>query len=134
MTKIAYYKNRTIDETRPVQVYRNLNKKGYRWSVRQSGLVVAHANSIYLKGCKFVVNERGRLWVLRNNIKTVHAYVEGWYQANRPRVKFVQPVFYNPYAYKSFMIFDYFFYGQGRKINNARFVWLGDNVMFYGKL
>jgi hypothetical protein len=134
MSKTASYKNRTIDETIPIQVYRNLSKKGYRWSVRQNGLVVAHTNSIYLKDCKFVVNERGRQWVLKNKIKTVHAYVEGIYQVNRPRVKFVQPVFYNPYAYKSFMIFDYFFYGQGRKINNARFVWLGDNVMFYGKL
>ena len=55
------YKNRKLDNTKPVEVYRNLTRKDYKYSVRQNGLVVAHTNLLYLLDCKFKVNESGRL-------------------------------------------------------------------------
>lgn len=42
-----------IDVTKPVQVYRNLNKPGCLFSVRQGGRVRGYVDSIVLTDCKF---------------------------------------------------------------------------------
>ena len=60
-----------------VKVYWNLHE--HRWSVvaRDSGRVVAHAQTVYLVGPRFTVSEAGRRRVLTEQRKNVHAYVVG---------------------------------------------------------
>lgn len=60
-----------------VRVYWNLHTD--RWSVssRDTGRVVAHANSVYMVAPKFLVSEAGRLRVIELQRKSVHAYAEG---------------------------------------------------------
>lgn len=43
----------------------------------QNGLVVAHANRIYLRDVQFVVHEKGRQKVIAERKKNVHAFVIG---------------------------------------------------------
>ena len=49
------------------------------WSIRdpQSGLVVAHVPRCVMRNARFVVQQGGRLRVLRERRKNVHAYVRG---------------------------------------------------------
>lgn len=75
MNEISPYKDRTLDPSKPVQVYRNLHLGGY--SIRQGGVVRAHAKQLCLKHVRFIVNERGRQRILRTRKKAVHAYAEG---------------------------------------------------------
>ena len=44
---------RNIDISKPVQVYRNLNKPGCQFSVRQGGRVRGYVDSIVLKNATF---------------------------------------------------------------------------------
>lgn len=74
------YKDRKIDIEQPVQIYRNLHKNCY--SIRQFGLVVAHAKRVCLKYCRFLVNEKGREKVRQTKHKTVHAFIEGFYDTS----------------------------------------------------
>lgn len=72
------FKDRTIDMSSPVQVYRNIRgKNGYRYSIRQNGLVVAHGDCLMLKDASFVVNASGRQKVLLTGYKNVHAWIKG---------------------------------------------------------
>lgn len=105
---IVPYKNRTIDFTSTVKVYRNLNKKGVWYSLVQNGLTVAHASAVCLNDCSFNVNEKTRQWVIRNNRKVFHAYIEGTIQPS-----FIETttnndlsaiIKYNPYKHMGFMV------------------------------
>lgn len=79
---ILHFKSRTLspDPWATVEVYRNLHDKdgSRRWSIRQGGLVVAHADEIYLACCDFHVSTAGRLRVRREGRKNVHAFVDGF--------------------------------------------------------
>lgn len=95
-----------IDPSRPVQVYRNLTKKC--WSVRQDGLVKLHTNYITLKNVRFKVGQKGRDRVLREKVKNVHAFVEGYVctvdEVNDMAMDFkFDSITYNPYKYHSFV-------------------------------
>lgn len=73
------YKNRKIIPGQQVEIYRNLNKPGITYSVRdaKTGLVLGHASSLLLSRCKFIVNQRGRDKVVRTKRKSVHAWISG---------------------------------------------------------
>jgi len=63
-------------------VYRNLNKRGWVWSIKAvdgpySGLVVGHAEGILMSDTQFRVSEAGRRRVIRESKKNVHAGVVG---------------------------------------------------------
>jgi len=76
--EIIPYKERTLNESKPVHVYRNLgNASKERYSIRQGGLVVGHADEVYLRDCEFRVSEAGRQRVLQEGRKNVHAYIKG---------------------------------------------------------
>ena len=60
-----------IDRSRKVFVYKNLHKNC--WSVRQDGLVKAHAKCLYMWDCLFQVNQKGRERVIKEKQKNVHA-------------------------------------------------------------
>ena len=72
-----------------VFVYRNLANKLFSLRDKQ-GIVIAHADTLFLTNCEFKVSEAGRQRVLKEKRKNVHAGVEG-------NVKFAYDV--DDYAY-----------------------------------
>lgn len=90
---------RVLDESLPVDVYRNLNNG--KLSIRQKGIVYGYCNRIMLQQCRFVVSEAGRNRVLREQRKNVHAYITGYLVPFASDEVFVEKedasVTYNPY-------------------------------------
>lgn len=95
-----------------VEVYRNLTKKTLSVRSNDTGRVVKHTNSIYLTHCRFVVGKKGRLRVLKEKQKNVHAFVRGkelfiHSTDNTFSMPFdgwtKRKIIYNPYLYDSFM-------------------------------
>lgn len=124
--KIIPFKNRAIDFSKSVQIYRNLTKKSVRYSIRQFGKVVGHSNRLYLENCHFIVNESGRQWVLKNHKKTVHAVIQGFLTASAEKeIKTHEQlpciITYNPYKNDSFVC-ENLFIGELIKVNKAKFV------------
>ena len=101
---IIPYKNRGIDYSKSVQVYKNLNKPGF-YSIRQNGLVVAHSDYMEIKATKFVVNEIARQKVVSNKRKVVHAWVEGYLQEHELCTLGLdlEEIYYNPYITDKFI-------------------------------
>jgi len=110
-----------IDADKPVEVYKNLHKDC--WSVRQGGKVRFHTDYIILKLAQFKVGEKGRLRVLREQCKNVHAFVKGFLcrskEANSHTTLETEwnTITYNPYKGDAFINKD----GE-RKIFSADFV------------
>lgn len=77
-TKLHPVKGRRLKPSQPADVYRNLNKRGIWYSVRQGGKVVAHAKTVLLHDVRFIVSEAGRQRVLRTGRRNVHAFVRGF--------------------------------------------------------
>jgi hypothetical protein len=102
-TDFAHEQIRLIDPTKPVRVYRNLHRGCF--SVKQ-GVVRFHANQVWLHNARFIVNETGRLRVLRERQKNVHAYVEGYLSLRDGIVEFETTVSYNPYICGDFVTPD----------------------------
>jgi len=97
------YKNRIIDPTKPVRVYRNLGHHVPEfWSIQQNGLVVAHCDNLTLEDCSFKVSESGRQNVIRNKRKAVHAYVIGFTTNKKPECN--DKLSYNPYKGGNFVL------------------------------
>lgn len=69
------FKGRKLDKRREIEVYRNLNRGGY--SIRQDGLVVAHADNVMVKDATFVVNGAGWRRMRQEGRRNVHAWVRG---------------------------------------------------------
>lgn len=67
---------RPLDTSKPVYVYRNLHSG--LWSIRQNGLVVAHASHVYLRDAEFRVGAKGQERVRKEGKKNVHAFVFGY--------------------------------------------------------
>ena len=88
-----------IDPTKPVEVYKNLNRNC--WSVRQDGIVRFHTYAIALKQCQFKVSKSGRQRVLREKRKNVHAFIKGMVTRKGDRVK-GDKVTYDPYKMSTF--------------------------------
>ena len=84
-----------------VQVYWNLHKRCY--SVRQSGRVIDHVDSIVLRDVRFNVAPAGREKVRRTGVKNVHATVTG-YVVDNPKPAIPEHfVSYNPFKYDQFV-------------------------------
>lgn len=75
--KIQPFKERLINLDKPVEVYRNLNRKGRVYSIRQNGLVVGHAQRLMLRDVTFHVSKSGVDRVRQNKRKNVHAWASG---------------------------------------------------------
>jgi len=101
---ITPYKNRKIDFTKPVKVYRNLHNG--KFSITQRGAVVGHCSELKMQKCMFLVNQAGRQRVIATKHKNVHAFICGFIvDLNTEYVKGWQvlDVYYNPYQYSSFV-------------------------------
>ncbi len=98
-----------------VDVYRNLHKKCMSVRSREKddyGRVVSHLNSLLLGDCKFVVRPAGRIRVILDKRKNVHAFVRGTlkigygrpYDLSTIRVDKWVEVTYNPYMFETFVV------------------------------
>jgi hypothetical protein len=97
-----------LDQERKVFVYKNLHKNC--WSIKQDGLVKAHALEVNLYNASFKVSRVGQQRVRKEKRKNVHAGIVGIMQDD-----FYQPVWedypeglmievtYNPYKHDSFI-------------------------------
>ena len=92
-----------------VQVYYNIRRGDY--SVRQSGRVIDHVDSIVLRDVRFNVAAAGRDKVRATGVKNVHATVSGYIMgarnmftnrllSNNGNIDYVS---YNPFKYDSFV-------------------------------
>lgn len=97
-------RGRTLESGELVYVYFNLHKHCFSVKSMKTGLVVAHTNDITLSLATFKVSEAGRLRVLREKRKNVHAGVIGFYQKDHAlSIYFSHQATYNPYFYESFV-------------------------------
>lgn len=91
-----------------VDIYRNLTKDC--WSIRHRGKVIGHARNVVIHNPEFVVSQAGRLRVLTERRKNVHAVVRGELVSfDEPTaIKPVTLVTYNPYNHERFTTRDGF--------------------------
>jgi hypothetical protein len=87
---------------RRVQVYWNLHRQCY--SVRQSGRVINHVDSIALHDVRFNVAPAGRDKVRATGVKNVHATVSGYLDLHgMMHGHNCDYVAYNPFKYNQFV-------------------------------
>ena len=97
-----------LDEGRKVFVYKNLHKNC--WSIKQDGLVKAHATELNLYNCVFKISRAGQNRVRKEKRKNVHAGIKGVIKDDTfervwndlPEDMMVE-VTYNPYKTDSFV-------------------------------
>ncbi len=88
----------------PVDVYWNLHKRCYSVRARtgpELGKVIAHADNIAISSAEFIVHRSGRLRVLRERRKNVHAIIRGRWEL--PTAHIGEPVTYDPYKHDAFV-------------------------------
>ncbi len=94
-------------EKKVVHAYRNLNRRdGVFYSVRdaKTNLVIAHVPFILLSDVQFRVQEGGRLKVIAEKRKRVHAYIVGTWETKGGRIAGRwEKVRYNPYLFATFV-------------------------------
>jgi hypothetical protein len=99
--QIKPFKNRRVNKSKPVYIYRNLNQKGVVYSLRQNGLVVGHTTALNLKNCDFRINKKGQKRVRKEKHKNVHAFIKGLICSNNQRMNY--KIQYNPYLNDEFV-------------------------------
>jgi hypothetical protein len=89
-----------------VEVYWNLHKDLFSVRNMQTGRVMMHTHFVRLQDAKFVVRPSGRLRVLREKRKNVHAFVRGYLDTYDLDWSVYEPdrkATYNPYKYDCFV-------------------------------
>jgi hypothetical protein len=89
-----------------VFVYFNLHKKVFSVKALEGdkkGLVIAHREYVMLENVTFKVSEAGRLRVIAEKRKNVHAGAVGEWRDDVAILKGDVSVTYNPYKYSSFV-------------------------------
>jgi|TARA_B100000768_G_scaffold97626_1_gene91051 hypothetical protein len=84
-----------------VEVYYNLHK--HIFSVRHKGRVIAHMSDVTIMNPTYVVRQAGRLKVLKEGRKNVHAMVRGEMSEEIFGLNNGVAVTYDPYKYSSFV-------------------------------
>jgi len=122
-----------------IRVYKNLHKDTFSikdWDSKSAtyNKVVGYSQNIALTNATFIVSQKGRERVLRQQVKNVHAYVQGdqlpydvryeWFELdlNWERVS------YNPY--KSDTFFTPTFYNNQLPITSSAKVLISNNKVF----
>lgn len=127
------YQHRRGRHVRPgdlVEVYRNVSRSDGPWfSVRASGVVVAHVRGITLYGpARFAVGWRGRQRVLESGVKNVHAFVRGYVDNDHGPLHY--RVTYEPKTHLQFCVHGAFNHGDNegmQGLRSASTVTLGPN-------
>jgi len=116
----------TTDTVQPgtrVRVYRNLHTGNFSVQCCKTGLVIARVASIELSNVRFIVRQAGRLKVLAEKRKNVHAFVVGTVTRNATAAS--RQVSYNPYKMDSFCLVE-----NAQPVITADFVRLANNKIF----
>lgn len=108
------YKGRRLDTSKRVRVYRNLNNGSL--SIKQGGHIVGHAQEVTLMNATFIVSDSGHSRFLREGVKNVHAYVEGYVTVSKKSFNGLR-VSYNPSRLNYFFKCD-----TMEKITNASII------------
>mgnify|MGYP001572394428 CR=1 FL=1 len=83
--EVKPFKGRKVDFCKKVHVYRNLNgTRSTRWSIRQGGLVVGHADELEIEDATFHVSRAGWLRMVKSGSRNVHAYAAGFLEKSPP--------------------------------------------------
>ena len=107
-----------------VRVYKNLHNG--MWSIKQKGLVIGYAKEIALENVSYIVSQAGRVRVLKEQRKNVHAYVEGCVSPYPDNSVCIE-VSYNPYKY------GYFYKKHNLKeISSSKYAILTDKLFSIG--
>lgn len=109
-TTIKYRYDTKLNNGDKVKVYRNLTKEC--WSIiplegEYKGKVIGHTSHVYLANVLPKVSEKGRLKVISEKKKYVHAYLVGEILLNEyfePPIDQMVTVTYNPYKDKGFVL------------------------------
>lgn len=116
----------TTDTVHPgarVRVYRNLHTGNFSVQCCKTGLVIARVASIELSNVHFVVRQAGRLKVLAEKRKNVHAFVVGTVSNSTAAAS--RQVSYNPYKMDCFCLAE-----NAEPISTASFARLTNNKIF----
>jgi hypothetical protein len=134
LMKVLGFKDREIVGGKWSEAYYDLHDG--KFSMCQSGLVVVHADNIWLKDCKLAVQPSGNAKVRETGVKNVHAYVRGHYMdhdidfpEDYTRYLFqmgYRLAYYNPKKVTSFVDWD-----TGKELYEASAVVLIDKQIFY---
>lgn len=115
-----------------VKVYRNSHKKC--WSIKEGKLPVKHATQLLLYNCLFHVSQSGRLRVLWQKKKNVHAWIKGtivetihWSSVCMEAFWTWKEVKYNPYKSPCFV------YDNNKPIYSANKVFFNKEGKVYVK-
>lgn len=113
--------------TQKVYVYRNLNRKGVVYSLksRKTGLVIDRLTNFVLEDCEFKVSQAGRIRVLRNQRKNVHAGIVGTKTNKRLSKTGLVKVYYNPYKTDHFISTK-----TGKPVTKAKYVIFSEEGVF----
>ena len=101
---IIPFKERRIDFKKPVRVFRNLNKTGRWYSIRQFGKTVAHTNNLLLENCNLIVNQKTKNRIRKTGKKEIHAYVEGFIINKLPITQMDFALSYDPFKNDNFVL------------------------------
>jgi len=87
-----------------VRVYRNVHQNCYSVVSVDTGRVVAHADTVRLRDCRFHVNPKGVQKIRETKRKRVVAYVQGYFMGwEGKQEQAQQSVRFNPYENESFV-------------------------------
>ena len=100
--KMSYEQILHFYSGKEVRVYFNLHKKCWSVKDKETNRVLCHTYIIELRDAKPKISERGRLRVIREKRKNVHAYVTGII-GEAPDSESMRRITYNPYKYDSFV-------------------------------
>ena len=125
---IMPYKKRNLDINNDVYVYRNLVRKGVVYSIKQNGLVVAHAKSIKINNPEFIVNKSGQNRARITKKRNVHAYIKGKISLNK-FINLTEKIYYNPFTCDGFILIN-----KNKIIYKANLAFLNENGVFIKKL
>ena len=87
-----------------VRVYRNVHQNCYSVVSVDTGRVVAHADTVRLRDCRFHVNPKGVQKIRETKRKRVVAYVQGYFMGwEGKQEQAQQSVRFNPYENETFV-------------------------------
>lgn len=106
MYTITPFKNRDLDISKKVYIYRNLHNK--KFSIKQNNKVIGYSEIILLKDVNFIIQKYGKRKAIENKTRNVHAYVSGFIYdiENELEISFNEynkKIRYNPFIDSGFM-------------------------------
>jgi len=118
------FKNRVLNSSKKVDVYRCLNRSGFVFSIRQNGLVIAHTENVTIENVTFIINLAGKNKVIKDKQKNVHAFLRGF--VSNLDTSLTTILKYNPYNELGFND------GINTNLTNCKKVTISNKSINYG--